>query len=246
MTEKSKSSSSSRSSSGKSSKRSGSSSGLGKADHVIIRNLFALNILRRQFLVVIISFLAATISLFSAYQVIKVKTPPQYIQLTEDGRIFPVAPLNVESASDSEIIAFSADSVKWLNTYDFINWRDQLHAQSPRFVPIAWEEFVTTLTESSNLNTVREKSLVVSAVPRGQPYIQKRGVAQDAFVWYVRVPVEVRYSSMSAGTKTSEIPSQDGVVSLYIQRVPLEVNLRGYAIRVYQFEIGPDQVRKGQ
>lgn len=217
----------------------------GRADHVIVRNLFALSILRRQTLIAIISIIAAILSVFSAYQVIKVKTPPQYVQLTEDGRIYPIPPLNMESVSDGEIINFASDSVKWLNTYDFVSWKDQLQVQSSRFTPSGWDSFVQSLVETDNLETVKTQSLVVSARPTKNPYIKQKGIAsgQNTFVWHVRVPVSISYSRPKGDTSQAEIPDQEGTVSLYISRVPLEVNLKGYAIQIYQFELGPDKER---
>ena len=217
------------------------SSSKGKADHVIVRNLFALSILRRQVIIVFFAFLAAGLSLFSAYQVVKVKTPPQYIQLTEDGRIYPIAPLNVESASDGEIINFATESVKWVNTYDYKNWRDQLQGQAQRFTPSGWENYIQELLETDNLNTVEAEGLVVSAEIVGEATVEKKGVVEKAnsFTWLVTVPVRVSYSSLKEGAANAQnvIPSQEGVVSLYITRVPLEVSLRGYGIQIYRFEI---------
>lgn len=220
---------------------SSSSSSKGKADHVIVRNLFALAILRRQLIIALFAIVAATLSLFSAYQVTKVKTPPQYIQLTEDGRIFPIAPLNVESASDGEILNFATESVKWINTYDYKNWRDQLQSQATRFTSQGWENYIQELVNTDNLNTVEAEGLVVSSTIIGEPTVEKKGVVEKAnvYTWYVRVPVRISYSSLQNEKNVAKntIPSQNGVVSLYISRVPLEVNLRGYAIQIYRFEI---------
>lgn len=213
----------------------------GKADHVIVRNLFALTILRRQVVIATFALIAAVLSVFSAYQVMKVKTPPQYIQLTEDGRIFPVAPLNVESASDGEILNFATESVKWVNTYDYLNWRDQLQSQAHRFTADGWNGYVGELVSSDNLNTVQGQGLVVSAQIDGESMVEKKGVVEqvNSYVWRVKVPVSVSYSSLSKETQnaSSIIPPQKGVVTLYITRVPLEVNLRGYAIQIYQFKV---------
>lgn len=220
---------------------SSSSSTKGKADHVIVRNLFALSILRRQVLITFFALIAAFLSVFSAYQVMKVRTPPQYIQLTEDGRIYPIAPLIAESASDGEVMSFATESVKWINTYDYKNWRDQLQNQANRFTASGWDNYIKELVATDNLNTVEKQGLVVSAEIIGEPIIEKKGVVAKAgaFTWLVKIPVRVSYSSLkdkSERAKT-EIPSQEGIVSLYITRVPLEVSLRGYAIQIYRFEI---------
>ena len=100
--------------------------------------------------------------------------------------------------------------------------------------------------KTDNLQTVMSQSLVVSASPTKTPYIKQKGVAakENTFVWHVRVPVSIRYSRPKGDASQTEIPNQEGTVSLYISRVPLEVNLKGYAIQIYQFELGPDKERQ--
>lgn len=208
----------------------------GRADHVVVRNLFALNITRRAVFLALLSVVCAGLSLLSAYQVFSFKTPPQYIQLTEDGRIFPVAPLSVPNVSEGEIVQFATDSVKWINTYDFKSWRDQLQVNSSRFTPKGWGEYLEQLTITGTLNTMQAKKMVVSPSFTGPPQVLKQGVVSNGelYTWVVEVPVQVNLEAASTDKNATNL-SQKGVVTLYIVRVPLEVNLRGYAIAVYQF-----------
>lgn len=208
----------------------------GRADHVIVRNVFALNITRRTVFLAMLACVCAALSLLSAYQVFSFKTPPQYIQLTEDGRIFPVAPLNVPNVSEGEVVQFATDSVKWINTYDFKSWRDQLQVNSARFTPKGWGEYLDQLTVTGTLNTMQAKKMVVSPTFSGPPQVIKQGVVADGtlYTWVVEVPVQVNLEAASTDKNATNL-TQKGVVTLYIVRVPLEVNLRGYAIAVYQF-----------
>lgn len=208
----------------------------GRADHVVVRNLFALNITRRAVFLALLSVVCAALSLLSAYQVFSFKTPPQYIQLTEDGRIFPVAPLNVPNVSDGEVVQFATESVKWINTYDFKSWRDQLQINASRFTPQGWGEYLEQLSVTGTLNTMRGKKMVVSPSFTGPPQVLKQGVVSNGqlYTWVVEVPVQVNLEAASTDKNSTNL-IQKGVVTLYIVRVPLEVNLRGYAIAVYQF-----------
>lgn len=208
----------------------------GRADHVVIRNLFALSITRRAVFLALLAAVCAALSLLSAYQVFSFKTPPQYIQLTEDGRIFPVAPLNVANVSEGEVVQFATESVKWINTYDFRSWRDQLQVNSARFTPKGWGEYLEQLTVTGTLNTMQAKKMVVSPAFTGPPQVLKQGVVADGtlYTWVVEVPVRVTLEAASTDKNATNLV-QKGVVTMYIVRVPLEVNLRGYAIAVYQF-----------
>ena len=226
------------SSSGKSSSSSSSSRRGGHADHVIVRNLFALSILRRLSLLVFLSVLCAILAVFSAFQVLKVKTPPQYIQLTQDGRIFPVAPLNKPNVSDGEVMKFAAETVKWVNTYDYQNWKDQLQSSAERFTPQGWNNYVDELVASDNLNSVTAKNMVVNTTFLGDAQIVKQGVVEEKnqYVWMVEIPVSVNYIAPPTGSGGTQVSRQEGVVRLYVVRVPLEINLRGYAVHIYQFD----------
>lgn len=218
---------------------SGKSSGRkdGRADHVVVRNLFALAITRRAVFLTLIAALCAGLSVLSAFQVFRFKTPPQYIQLTEDGRIFPVAPLNVPNVNDGEILQFASDSIKWINTYDFVSWKDQLQFNAQRFTPSGWGDYLDRLTSSGTLNTVQAQKMVVSASFDGPAQIVKAGVVQklNQYTWVVDVPATITFRSVGLDKNATEL-RQKGVVTLYIVRVPLEINLRGYAIQVYQFD----------
>ena len=210
----------------------------GHADHVVVRNLFSLSILRRLTFLVILAVVCAALSIFSAIQVIKIKTPPQYIQLTQDGRIFPVAPLSQPNVGDGDILKFAAETVKWVNTYDYINWKDQLQESSDRFTPAGWNKYLSELVATDNLNAVQARKMVVSADFSGNAQIVKQGLVKEVnqYTWMVELPVTIKYSSPPSSSSSNEVSSQQGVVRLYVVRVPLEVNLRGYAVHIYQFD----------
>lgn len=207
----------------------------GRADHVVVRNLFAFNILRRTVFLTIISTVAAFFSLVALYQVFNFKTPPQYVQLTEDGRLFPITPLNLANVNDGEIIQFANDSVKWINTYDYRSWKDQLQINSNRFNPRGWGDYLTELNSAGTMNTVQNQKMVVYSRFTGPSQIVKSGVikSSNTWSWVVDVPVNIYYEKGNSGEPPLQ---QKGVVTLYIVRVPLEVNLRGYAIVRYQFD----------
>lgn len=208
----------------------------GRAEMVIVRNLYALMMSRRLAIIAMLSALCALLSLLSAWSVIQVKTPPQYIQLTEDGRIFPLTPLSQSNVNDGDMIRFASDTVKWINTYDYQNWRDQLQMQSHRFTEGGWKAYLTLLSNRDTITSVQNRKMVVTARFTGPAQIEKQGAVADSnnrYTWIVKVPVEVRYLPSD---NSGQSLTQDGVVTLYIVRVPLATNQRGYAVWLYQFD----------
>jgi hypothetical protein len=186
-------------------------------------------------IIAMLSLLCAVLSVLSVYQVLQVKAPPQYIQLTEDGRIFPLTPLSKSNISDGDMIRFASDSVKWINTYDYMNWRDQLQAQASRFTEGGWTAYLDLLTSRDTLTAVENRRMVVTSTMTGPAQIEKQGTVAESnrYTWIVKVPVAVRYTPSA---ESSQPLNQEGVVTLYIVRVPLATNQRGYAIWLYQFD----------
>lgn len=207
----------------------------GRAEMVIVRNMYALMMSRRLAVIAMLSALCALLSLLSAWSVIQVKTPPQYIQLTEDGRIFPLTPLSKSNVNDGDMIRFASDTVKWINTYDYQNWRDQLQAQSQRFTEAGWKAYLTLLSSRDTITSVQNRKMVVTAKFTGPAQIEKQGAVAESnrYTWIVKVPVEVRYLPSD---NSGQSLTQEGVVTLYIVRVPLATNQRGYAVWLYQFD----------
>ena len=210
----------------------------GGAEHVVVRNLIAQAVLRRMIVLVLLAGICALVSALAAWQVSRVKTPPQYVQLTEDGRILQIAPLTTPNVADGEILRFAMESVKWINTYDHQNWKDQLQSNAFRFSPTGWNRFMEAFLSTNTLVSVQERHMVVSAIPTGAPRVAKEGIADEVgqYTWLVEVPVRIQYQAPPTGG-ANNINTQVGVVSLYISRVPLEVSHRGYAIQVYQFDV---------
>ena len=212
----------------------------GRAEMVIVRNMYALMMSRRLAVISMLSVFCALLSLLSAWSVVQIKTPPQYIQLTEDGRIFPLTPLTQSNVNDGDLIRFASDTVKGVNTYDYVNWRDQLQQQSSRFTEGGWKAYLDSLTSRDTITSVQNRRMVVTPVFKGPSIIEKQGPVasnNNRYTWIVKVPVEVRYLPSDT---TGESISQEGVVTLYVVRVPLATNQRGYAVWLYQFDTRED------
>lgn len=208
----------------------------GRADFVIVRNLYTFAIVRRLIILTIISFVCCLVALLAVFNVIQFKIPPQYVQLTEDGRIFPIQPLNIANTSDGEIIKFATESIKWVNIYDFKNWKDQLQIQSLRFTPTGWNNYLGTLQSTGLLTTLENQKMVVYPTFTGPTTLVKKGLISKIgrYSWIVDVPVKITLANGESGDQNNI--SYQGVVRVYIVRVPLEISLRGYAIQIYQFD----------
>lgn len=210
------------------------------AETVVARNLLAYALIRRSTVLLLVAVVCALVSVTAAIKIFSMAPPPRFIQLTADGRVLPMIPLTEPNAESGEVIRFAVDSVKWINTYDYVNWRDQIQAQSDRFSSKGWRSYMDGLEASSTLAAVREKRMVVTSNAIGRSYIDKEGKLDGSgpYMWVAKVPVEIRY--LPAEDNESSRNTQKGVVTAYVKRVPVEVSSRGYVIEAYLFDTSAD------
>jgi len=97
--------------------------------------------------------------------------------------------------------------------------------------PMGDTVFEMPLQQSNNLDAVKAKKLIVSAVATRAPIILQKGLLNGAYSWRVQMPILVTYQS------ASEFSQQNNVVTMLITRVPSLNSPRG--IGISQFVVGP-------
>ena len=156
---------------------------------------------------------------------------PRYFATTINGRITPLFPLNEPNQSDSAVLQWANQAAIAAFTYNFVNYRDELQASSGFFTADGWDQFLSALQSSNNLDAVKAKKLIVSAVATRAPIILQKGVLNGSFSWRVQMPILVTYQS------ASEFTQQNNVVTMLITRVSTLNSPRG--IGISQFVVGP-------
>jgi intracellular multiplication protein IcmL len=156
---------------------------------------------------------------------------PKYFATTVNGRITPLFPLDQPNQSDSAVLQWANQAAIAAFSYNFVNYRKELQAASGFFTPQGWSEFLRALETSNNLDAVRVKKLVVSAVATRAPIILQKGILNGRYSWRVQMPILVTYQS------ASEFSQQTNVVTMLITRVSTLNSPRG--IGIAQFIVGP-------
>ena len=87
------------------------------------------------------------------------------------------------------------------------------------------------MQQSNNLDAVKAKKLIVSAVATRAPIILQKGILNGKYAWRVQMPILVTYQS------ASEFSQQNNVVTMLITRVSTLNSPRG--IGISQFVVGP-------
>lgn len=163
---------------------------------------------------------------------------PKYFATSISGRITPLYPLDEPNQSDSAVLQWANQAAIAAFTYNFVNYRDELQASSGFFTSDGWTQFLNALQQSNNLDAVKAKKLIVSAVATRAPIILQKGLLNGVYSWRVQMPILVTYQS------ASEFSQQNNVVTMLITRVSTLNSPRG--IGIAQFVVGPASGGIGQ
>ncbi|AWN75380.1 TPA: type IVB secretion system apparatus protein IcmL/DotI [Legionella anisa] len=198
---------------------------------VALRNKFYKDSQRKVILALLIALIINIILAALLVYMITHPPAPKYFATSINGRITPLFPLNEPNQSDSAVLQWANQAAIAAFTYNFVNYRDELQASSGFFTPEGWDQFLNALQQSNNLDAVKAKKLIVSAVATRAPIILQKGVLNGNFSWRVQMPILVTYQS------ASEFTQQNNVVTMLITRVSTLNSPRG--IGISQFVVGP-------
>ena len=198
---------------------------------VAMRNDFYRDGQRKTMITLIISILVNFVLASLLVYMITHPPAPKYFATSINGRITPLYPLNEPNQSDSAVLQWANQAAIAAFTYNFVNYRDELQASSGFFTADGWSQFLTALQQSNNLDAVKAKKLIVSAVATRAPIILQKGILNGRYSWRVQMPILVTYQS------ASEFSQQNNVVTMLLTRVSTLNSPRG--IGISQFVVGP-------
>lgn len=198
---------------------------------VTLRNEFYKDSQRKVILALLIAILINVVLGSLLVYMITHPPAPKYFATSINGRITPLFPLNEPNQSDSAVLQWANQAAIAAFTYNFVNYRDELQASSGFFTAEGWDQFLNALQQSNNLDAVKAKKLIVSAVATRAPIILQKGPLNGVYSWRVQMPILVTYQS------ASEFTQQNNVVTMLITRVSTLNSPRG--IGISQFVVGP-------
>lgn len=198
---------------------------------VALRNRFYRDNQRKLILALLITLLVTLVLGLMLFYQITHPPMPKYFATSINGRITPLFPLNEPNQSDSAVLQWANQAAIAAFTYNFVNYRDELQASSGFFTADGWQQFLSALQQSNNLEAVKAKKLIVSAVATRAPIILQKGLLNGIYSWRVQMPLLVTYQS------ASEFSQQNNVVTMLINRVSTLNSPRG--IGISQFVVGP-------
>lgn len=198
---------------------------------VTMRNNFYRDGQRKMMVILLLSILGNFVLASMLAYLITHPPEPKYFATSINGRITPLFALNEPNQSDSAVLQWANQAAIAAFTYNFVNYRSELQASSGFFTADGWDQFLNALQQSNNLDAVKAKKLIVSAVATRAPVILQKGVLNGRFAWRVQMPLLITYQS------ASEFSQQSNVVTMLISRVSTLNSPRG--IGIAQFVVGP-------
>ena len=197
----------------------------GGLELVMLRNNFYRDNFRR--LMVMCLLLLGIIAALVGYVFYQQKNQPKptYFATTSDGKLIKLIALNQPNLQTNALLQWATEAGTAAYTFNFVNYRKALQDVRQYFTKLGYQNFLSALTGSRNLEAVRSKKLVVSSVPTGAPVVLKEGVTSNGrYAWQVQFPMLLTYQSASDSIK------QNIVVTMLITRVPTLESERGVGI----------------
>lgn len=206
----------------------------GGLELVMLRNNFYRDNFRRLMIACLILLgIIAGLMAYIFYQE-RNKPSPTYFATTTDGKLIKLVPLNQPNLQTNALLQWATEAGTAAYTFNFVNYRKSLQDVRQYFTKRGYQNFLKALTDSRNLEAVKTKKLVVSAVPTGAPVVLKEGVTSTGrYAWQVQFPMLLTYQSASDTIKQSII------VTMLITRIPTLESEKGVGIASFV-------VREGQ
>lgn len=181
---------------------------------VKLRSTFYRDSYRKLVILLFLSWVIIAILALALFVQVGNKPKPTYFATTESGRIIKLVPLNEPNLSDRALIQWATNAVLAVYTYNFNNYRQVFQDSRQYFTDDGWQQFITALSQSRNLQAVQDKKLVLSAVVSSAPIVNREYVAGNGkYTWEIQLPVMVTYQSLS------EEFHENLVIVLRVQRV---------------------------
>ncbi len=197
-------------------------------ERVLARNQFYWDNYRRiSMILILLLVLILALSGFAFYQ--RVAWPkPIYFATTPDGRPIPVIRLDVPIYQDPAVVLeWASNAVQSIYSFDYVTWRSTLQSIDVFFTPKGYQDFLSALKISTNLEAVKANRQVVSATITSAPKLTRAGqLSEDVpYSWDISMGVTINYQNSE-----NNLILQKGTVLMRIERASLLRYKEGLAI----------------
>ncbi|MES2212278.1 MAG: type IVB secretion system apparatus protein IcmL/DotI [Pseudomonadota bacterium] len=162
---------------------------------VVLRNFFYRdNYYRMMTLTLWLLLLAFALMGFIYFQQ-ATRPTPKYFATTPDGALIELIPLDEPNLSPNTLLQWATQAATASYTFNFVNYRQAFQDARIYFTPDGYNNFIKAIEASRNLEAVKQKKLVVSAVPTGVPVVVNEGRISGRYAWQIEMPMLISYQS---------------------------------------------------
>lgn len=140
----------------------------------------------------------------------------------------PMRVLKKPNLSTQAVLQWAVEAATAAYTLNFNNYPEQIAAVRVYFTGPGYENFLTAFNNAKILSTIKEKKLILSAVPTGTPIILNE--AEGEYGWQIQFPMLITYQSASSQLQ------QNIVLTLLIVEVPTSESARGIGISQFTMD----------
>lgn len=146
---------------------------------------------------------------------------------TDNGRLVRLAPASQPGWSQNEVMAFASETLTSGFNLDFVHYRSQISALSPRFSEGGFNGYVNGLQASNILDTIKKERMNLTSTTGAGVLVRQGQLNNSTWFWTFQFPVRMRL----VGQTTSK-PEQSFTFEITLQRV--DPNLKPAGIEITQ------------
>ena len=158
---------------------------------------------------------------------------PLVIAVSDDGRAVQLEPVDKPMVNDSQVAGFSSECIRKAFSHDFINYRNTATAASDCFTREGNEGYIATIQplfqQMTQNRYVMSEELIKPAT------VVRSGMSNGVYTWEVQA--QMRLFREGAVTRMTPVVYD---VSLKVQRVGVDANIRGISITELNVSPGRD------
>lgn len=118
---------------------------------------------------------------------------PSYFVADEVGRLIKDIPLGELNMSTDDLLSWTVAAVESANSFDFVNYRQQLQSAQKYFMDSSWATYMKELTISDNLLALKNRRWVFVAKVIAKPMLLTEGILGGMRAFKFQMPVLVTY-----------------------------------------------------
>lgn len=171
------------------------------ADEHALKVIFERNAFyRRMYLLALATYAVALTVIISLvcvlYYLLNHPVEPLYFATDPVGRLINVIPITRPNMSKEDVEKWTVKAVEKANTYDYVNYRQQLQEAQGYFTNFGWRKYMQALKASNNLVGITERKLIYEAKVIGYPKLITQGNMRTGirqYAWKFEIPMLVSF-----------------------------------------------------